>query len=42
MRTMPVKHEEEIRKAAVLIEALKFIRKFRGKYVVIKLGGSAT
>jgi len=35
-----VKHEEEIRKAAVLIEALKYIRKFRGKYVVIKLGGS--
>jgi acetylglutamate kinase len=35
-----VKHEEEIRKAEVLIEALGYIRKFRGKYVVIKLGGS--
>ena len=37
---MLVKHEEEIRKAEVLIEALSYIRKFRGKFVVIKLGGS--
>lgn len=35
-----MKHEEEIRKAAVLIEALKYIRKFHGKFIVIKLGGS--
>lgn len=35
-----MKHEEEIRKAAVLIEALSYIRKFNGKFVVIKLGGS--
>lgn len=32
--------DEAIRKAAVLIEALGWIRRFRGKYVVIKLGGS--
>ena len=37
---MLVNHEEEIRKAEVLIEALSYIRKFRGKYVVVKLGGS--
>jgi acetylglutamate kinase len=30
-----------IRKADVLIEALGWIRQFRGRYVVIKLGGSA-
>jgi acetylglutamate kinase len=33
-------HEEAIRKADVLIEALGFIRQFHGKYTVIKLGGS--
>ena len=33
--------EEAIRKTDVLIEALGWIRRFRGKYVVIKLGGSA-
>ncbi|HVW03242.1 MAG TPA: acetylglutamate kinase [Planctomycetaceae bacterium] len=33
--------EEAIRKANVLIEALGWIRRFRGKHVVIKLGGSA-
>jgi len=33
--------EDAIRKAGVLIEALGWIRRFRGKYVVIKLGGSA-
>jgi acetylglutamate kinase len=33
-------HEEAIRKADVLIEALGFIRKFHGKFTVIKLGGS--
>lgn len=32
--------DEAIRKAKVLIEALNWIRQFRGKYVVIKLGGS--
>jgi len=32
---------DAIRKASVLIEALGWIRAFRGKYVVIKLGGSA-
>jgi acetylglutamate kinase len=33
-------HDEAIRKADVLIEALGFIRKFHGKFTVIKLGGS--
>ena len=33
--------EDAVRKAAVLIEALSWIRRFRGRYVVIKLGGSA-
>lgn len=33
--------EEAIRKAAVLIEALPYIKKFQNKIVVIKLGGSA-
>ena len=33
--------DEAIRKAGVLIEALGWIRRFRGRYVVIKLGGSA-
>ena len=33
--------DEAIRKADVLIEALAWIRRFRGKHVVIKLGGSA-
>ena len=33
--------DEAIRKADVLIEALGWIRQFRGRYVVIKLGGSA-
>jgi len=32
--------EEAIQKANVLIEALQWIRKFRGKITVIKLGGS--
>jgi acetylglutamate kinase len=32
---------EAIRKADVLIEALSWIRQFRDRYVVIKLGGSA-
>lgn len=32
--------DEAIRKAAVLIEALSWIRRFRNRYVVIKLGGS--
>ncbi|MCA9016708.1 MAG: acetylglutamate kinase [Planctomycetaceae bacterium] len=33
--------EGAVRKAAVLIEALSWMRRFRGRYVVIKLGGSA-
>jgi acetylglutamate kinase len=33
-------HEEAIRKADVLIEALGYIRKFNGRFTVIKLGGS--
>lgn len=32
--------EEAIRKAKVLIEALSWIQRFRGRYVVVKLGGS--
>ena len=32
---------DAIRKADVLIEALSYIRTFRGKLTVIKLGGSA-
>ena len=32
---------EAIRKASVLIEALPWIRQFRDRYVVVKLGGSA-
>lgn len=32
--------DEAIRKARVLIEALSWIQRFRGRYVVIKLGGS--
>jgi acetylglutamate kinase len=33
--------DEAIKKATVLIEALGWIRRFRGRYVVIKFGGSA-
>jgi acetylglutamate kinase len=33
-------HEDAIRKADVLIEALGFIRKFHGRFTVIKIGGS--
>src|SRR3954465_3954925 len=33
-------HEEAIRKADVLIEALGYIRSFHGRFTVIKLGGS--
>jgi acetylglutamate kinase len=33
--------DDAIRKADVLLEALHWIRQFRGKHVVIKLGGSA-
>ncbi|MEQ9410320.1 MAG: acetylglutamate kinase [Fuerstiella sp.] len=32
--------QEAIRKAGVLIEALSWIQRFKGKYVVVKLGGS--
>ena len=34
-------HDEAIRKADVLLEALNWIRRFRDRHVVIKLGGSA-
>ena len=40
MRGGDAVHEEAIRKADVLIEAMGFIRKFHGKFTVIKLGGS--
>jgi len=33
--------QEAIRKASVLIEAMGWIRRFRDRYVVVKLGGSA-
>ena len=33
--------KEEIRKARILIDALQFIKKFNGKTIVIKYGGSA-
>jgi len=33
--------DEAIRKASVLLEALGWIRRFRGRYVVVKLGGSS-
>ena len=32
--------EEAINKAAALIEAMEYIRRFRGQIVVVKLGGS--
>ena len=32
--------QEAIAKAGALIEAMEYIRKFRGKIVVVKLGGS--
>lgn len=32
--------QEAIRKAGVLVEALSWIQRFKGKYVVVKLGGS--
>jgi len=33
-------HEEAIRKADVLVEALGYMRKFHGRFTVIKVGGS--
>ena len=33
--------QDAIRKAATLVEALPYIQRFRGKVVVIKLGGAA-
>ena len=36
-----MQHAEAIAKADVLIEALEYIRRFRDRYIVIKLGGSA-
>src|SRR5947208_8895528 len=40
MRGDDAVHDEAIRKADVLIEALDYIRKFHGRFTVIKLGGS--
>ena len=40
MRGDEAEHEEAIRKADVLIGALGYIRKFHGRFTVIKLGGS--
>ena len=37
---VPKVHEEAIRKADVLIEAMGYFRQFHGKFTVIKLGGS--
>ena len=34
-------YEEFIQKAAVLVEALPYIREFEGKTVVVKYGGAA-
>src|SRR3954470_11416395 len=39
--TGPVPMDDAIRKAEVLIEALSYIRNFRDRLTVIKLGGSA-
>ncbi len=39
-RGLETQMDEAIRKAGVLIEALGWIQRFRGRYVVIKLGGS--
>jgi len=39
--SMEVSMEEAIRKAAVLIEALPYLRAYRGKRIAIKLGGAA-
>ena len=38
---MPQNLDEAVHKADVLLEALSWIRQFRGRHVVIKLGGSA-
>ena len=38
---MTERQENSVRKAEVLIEAIPYIRKFRGTTVVIKYGGSA-
>tara|TARA_R100000789_G_scaffold100336_1_gene109873 strand:+ start:2123 stop:3394 length:1272 start_codon:yes stop_codon:yes gene_type:complete len=40
-QTLPLGHDEAVRKAKTLIEALSWIREFRDRHVVIKLGGSA-
>jgi acetylglutamate kinase len=39
--TVPPQLDDAIRKADVLLEALHWIRQFRGRHIVIKLGGSA-
>lgn len=41
MQEINANMEEEMKKAAVLTEALPFIREFSGKKVVVKYGGSA-
>ena len=41
MSGVPTQLDDAIHKADVLLEALHWIRQFRGRHVVIKLGGSA-
>ena len=41
MSEIPEALQEQIGKAAVLVEALPYIQQFRGKSFLIKLGGSA-
>ena len=38
--TQSDKHSDKISKARILVEALPYIKKFKGKTVVIKFGGS--
>ena len=38
---IPLGHEESVRKAKTLLEALSWIQQFRNRHVVIKLGGAA-
>lgn len=38
---LPLGHSDAVRKASTLLEALGWIRQFRDRHVVIKLGGSA-
>jgi acetylglutamate kinase len=38
---MPTTFQDQIEKAAVLVEALPYFQEFRGKTFLIKVGGSA-